>query len=146
MIKVTRKSIYIIDDCKKQCFPECCNAEIVMDTKYKFMYFRTPTTDIAMNQFQYNFPPIIKYILSSNNSDLYHPKLKKNKKVKIVNNLSQRDNLKPRANKNWGSAFKGKQKDRPSLHIGSKGCLKYHIKGVFYLECHQYLKNQLRSK
>ena len=30
--------------------------------------------------------------------------------------------------------------------MGSKGCLKYHIKGVFYLECHQYLKDQLRAK
>ena len=50
----------------------------------------------------------------------------------MVNNISHRHKFKLRAENNWGLVFKGETKNGPSLSMGSKGCLKYHINGVFY--------------
>ena len=52
----------------------------------------------------------------------------------MMKNINQRPDLKLRVNENWDSVFKVK-KNRPSPLMGSKGFLKYHSKGIFYLDC-----------
>ena len=44
----------------------------------------------------------------------------------MAKNVNQRSELKLIADKNW--------KYGPELSMANKGCIKYHSKGVFYLE------------
>ena len=98
-----------------------------------------------MNQFQYKFPPSIKHMPSINNNSANQPKTEE-KRVKMVNILSQRPELKLIANKYWDSVWKVKQNTGYHYQCGVKAVLKYHSKRVFYLDWkllgyHQDLKD-----
>ena len=38
-------------------------------------------------------------------------------------------------NENWNQVFQGKIKEGPKLTCGTYPCLKWHVKGVCYIDC-----------
>ena len=52
-----------------------------------------------------------------------------------VKNSNVIKDWKLRVDEKWDTIFKNKSKEAPSLSVGSKACLKYHVKGLCYSDC-----------
>ena len=129
------KLIYAIDDRIYQWLKQCSTADAVTDTDLDLIDFTTLFRDILLSRFDIRLPPNISKV-KNNKPDDEDGKLKKTRTNPVMtrNNTSVRE-WKLRNDERWETVFRSKSHAGPVLSIGSKPCLKYHVKGFCFDDC-----------
>ena len=115
---------------------ECSIQHSVVDTNTDLVNFDTLIADIQFNRFNYFLPPSV--VQASKDS---------NKKGRVEDEADQIKNSnlmkewRLREGESWDS-FKGKTIDGPTLALGCKPCLKWHVKGIGYSDCKHKLSHR----
>ena len=135
------KVLYTVDDRLNQWLNQCCRVQFVSETNLELVNFGNIIADLQLSQFHCTLPPNIAKIFD--NTDLKDKPAEKEesvaKKRKVqssqIKNNAMVKNWKLRVNERWDNVFKNKSKESPLLSVGSKLCLKYHVKGICYSDC-----------
>jgi hypothetical protein len=129
------KFIYAIDDRIYQWLRQCSTADAVTDTDLELVEFNSLFKDILLSRFDIRLPPNINKIKKTQHDE----EDGQNKKTKItavmVRNGAINKEWKLRNNERWDTVFRSKSHTGPLLSMGSKPCLKYHVKGFCFDDC-----------
>ena len=128
------KLLYIVDDRMFQWLKQCCIVSRVSETNIALMDFAQIFYDMQANRFVCFLPPNIKKLTKEQVNET-STKNKKSKMVQKIVNTNQNADWKMRQDESWDSVFKNKTLGGPSLSMGCKFCLKYHLKGFCYSDC-----------
>jgi hypothetical protein len=128
------KFIYAVDDRIYQWLRQCSAADAVTDTDLELVDFGSLFKDILLSRFDITLPPNISKV-----KNIEKPSDAENKKLRaspvMVRNHKQINEWKVRSSERWDTVFRAKSRHGPTLSIGGKPCLKYHVKGFCFEDC-----------
>ena len=123
---------------------QCSTKHCITDTDTNLVNFSSLAFDIQHNRFNYFLPPAVSQIKDDKEND----KDKGNKKTRIADqekNNNLRVNWMLQADENWNS-FSHKTIEGPTLSIGCRPCLKYHVRGICYTDCKHKKSHRVLNK